>query len=143
MTRISFCPDYAALEVAMDAWSEPFWQAGTEGRVVMPRCTACGTFRWPAGPFCPRCRAQPVEWVPPGQARVFSFTVLPVPGADRDAPPRWRMPTLVEFADAPGVRLVSVLVDADVDAVAIGDAVAIDWQPAANASVPVFRRVGR
>lgn len=140
MTALSIRPDFTALEIPVDAWSEPFWQAGGEGRLVMPRCTACGTFRWPAGPFCPTCRAQEVEWVPPGQARIYSFTRLPVPGASKDAPPDWRVPTLVEFDDAPGVRLVSVLVEARVDAVAIGDPVDIAWQPAANGVVPVFRQ---
>ena len=141
MNRISICPDYSALEVAMDAWSEPFWKAGEEGRLVMPRCTSCGTFRWPAGPFCPQCRSQAVEWVPPGQARIYSFTITPVPGPDKDAPPQWRLPALVEFSDAPGVRLVSVLAGAPVDDVAIGDEVTVEWRPGANAPVPVFRPV--
>ncbi len=139
MSHISICPDYSALEVAMDAWSEPFWKAGEEGRVAMPRCSECGTFRWPAGPFCPKCRSQKVDWVSPGQARIYSFTCLPMPATDKDATPQWRMPALVEFDDAPGVRLVSVLVDAPVDQVAIGDAVNIAWQRGANSPVPVFR----
>ncbi|MDE2302044.1 MAG: OB-fold domain-containing protein [Sphingomonadales bacterium] len=142
MNRVSTLPDFSRLEVAMDQWSAPFWQAGGEHRLVMPRCTACATFRWPPGPFCPTCRAKAVAWVPPGAARIHSFTILAQPGADKDAPPQWRMPTLVEFADAPGVRLVSVLIDAPCDAVAIGDPVEIVWQPAANALVPVFRLRG-
>lgn len=139
MSRKTICPDYSALEVAMDAWSEPFWQAGAEGLTVMQKCSHCDTFRWPAAAFCPSCHRQGAEWVPPGQARVYSYTILSVPGPDKEAPPRWRMPTLVEFDEAPGVRLVSVLVDADPDAVNIGDPVQIDWRPAANGVVPVFR----
>jgi uncharacterized OB-fold protein len=139
MTARSICPDFSALEIPMDAWSEPFWQAGSEGRVEMPRCTSCGTFRWPAGPFCPECHAQEVEWIEAGQGRIYSFTILPVPGADKDAPPQFRIPALVTFENAPGVRLVSVLVDAPVDAVVIGDEVEVDWLTGANAVVPVFR----
>ena len=135
----SIVPDFTQLEVAMDAWSEPFWQAGAEGRTIMPKCGECGTFRWPAGPFCFACQSQKVEWADAGQARLYSYTILPVPGADKDAPPDYRAPAVVEFAHAPGVRLVSVLVDAPVGGIAIGKAVAIDWLPAANAVVPVFR----
>jgi hypothetical protein len=62
-----------------------------------------------------------------------------VPGVNEAAPPQWRIPVLAEFADAPGVRLVSVLVDADPEAVAIGAPLVPDWLPAANATVPVFR----
>jgi len=135
----SVTPDFSTLDVPQDQWSAPFWQWGAEGETRMPACTTCGTFRWPAGPFCPKCRHQELDWRPAGQARVYSFTILPVRGADRSAPAQVRMPTLVEFEQAPGVRLVSVLVDADPTAVAIGMAVTVEWLPAANAVVPVFR----
>ena len=139
MTARSICPDFSALEIPMDVWSEPFWQAGSQGRVEMPRCTSCGTFRWPAGPFCPECHAQDVEWIGAGQGRIYSFTILPVPAADRDAPAEFRIPALVTFDNAPGVRLVSVLVDAPVDQVEIDAEVEVDWLAGANAAVPVFR----
>ena len=142
MSALSIRPDFSALEIPMDSWSEPFWQAGAQGRVVMPRCITCGTFRWPAGPFCPACHTQDVEWVDAGQARIYSFTVLPVRGADKEAPPDYRVPTLVTFDNAPGVRLVSVLVDAPVDQVAIGAEVTVEWVKGANAVLPVFRLDG-
>lgn len=133
--RLGITPDFAALEIARDVWSEPFWQWGDQDEVRMPACLSCGTFRWTAGPFCPECRTQPVEWRHPGQARIYTFTVLPIPGEATKV----RMPTLVEFDGAPGVRLVSVLVDAAPDAVKIGMPVAIDWVAASNGKVPVFR----
>ncbi|MEE4451423.1 Zn-ribbon domain-containing OB-fold protein [Novosphingobium resinovorum] len=132
----SITPDFTALQIARDVWSEPFWAGAEDNAVRMPACSNCGTFRWPAGPFCPSCHTQGVEWRPAGQARIYSFTVLPVPG---EGPPRVRIPALVEFADAPGVRLVSVLVDADPAAVAIGLPVSIDWIAASDGKVPVFR----
>jgi uncharacterized OB-fold protein len=138
----SLTPDFAALDIAMDAWSEPFWQAVGEHRLQFPRCGACGTFRWPAGPFCYKCRSQDVAWEAAGQARIFSYTVLPVMGADKDAPPQWRAPVVVEFEGIADVRLVSVLVDAPLDQVAIGGALAPHWLLAANASVPAFRLKG-
>lgn len=139
MTTKSICPDYSALEIAMDSWSEPFWQAGGEGRVVMQQCRHCDTFRWPAGPFCPQCHQQEAEWAPVGQARLYSFTVVPVPSANKDTPPACRIPALAEFDDAPGVRLVSVLIDADPHGVTIGAPLEIEWRPAANGMAPVFR----
>lgn len=138
MTARSIIPDFSGLEIPTDAWSAPFWEAAADRRLVMPRCRACGTFRWPAGPFCPKCHAQPVDWRPPGVARIYSYTVLPAPGPDGE-PPRARIPVLAEFDDAPGVRLVSVLIDAPVEAVAVGARLDVDWLPAANAKAPVFR----
>ena len=39
--------------------TEPFWAAAREHRLVVPRCTACGTYRFPPAAFCCRglCRA--------------------------------------------------------------------------------------
>lgn len=138
----SITPDFVQLQIPMDAWSEPYWQAVGEHRLQFPRCGACGTFRWPAGPFCFQCRSQEVEWVQAGQGRIYSYTVLPVPSADKHAAPQFRTPVVVEFEGIPGVRLVSVLVDAPVGAIAIGAAVEPVWLPAANATVPAFRLVG-
>ena len=142
MSGRSICPDFASLEVPMDVWSQPFWQATAERRLLMPRCAHCGTFRWPPGPFCGQCQSQNVEWVPPGQGRIYSFTVLPVTSADKDVAPRFQIPALVSFEGAQGVRLVSTLIDAALEEVDIGDAVEIDWLDAANATVPVFRLRG-
>ncbi|MDB5968684.1 MAG: hypothetical protein JWQ90_1134 [Hydrocarboniphaga sp.] len=142
MSARSICPDFSALEVPMDHWSEPFWRAAEEHRLLVPRCGACGTFRWPSGPFCSQCQSQNVEWLPPGQGRIYSFTVLPVRGDGEAAPPQFRIPALVVFDEAPGVRLVSSLVDAPAAAVAIDALVEVDWLAAANTTVPVFRLRG-
>lgn len=135
----SLTPDLAQLIVAMDQWSEPYWQAVAEHRLQFPRCGKCATFHWPAGPFCYKCRSQEVEWVPAGQARIYSYTVLPVMGPDKDAPPQWRVPVVVEFAGIPDVRLVSVLVGAPLDGLAIGNLLEPEWLAAENATVPAFR----
>src|SRR5580692_7919046 len=97
MSTRSICPDFSSLEVPMDVWSKPFWQATAERQLLMPRCADCRTFRWPAGPFCAACQSQNVEWVPPGQGHIYSFTVLPVASADKDAAPRFQIAALVDF----------------------------------------------
>ncbi len=135
----SITPDLSAMDVPMDAWSEPYWHNAAQHRLVLPKCGACGTFRWPAGPFCAACLSQAVEWVAPGQGSIYSFTILAVASADKDAPPLFRIPALVTFEHAPGVRLVSALIDAVVEDVAIDAPVDIAWLAAANTTVPVFR----
>jgi uncharacterized OB-fold protein len=142
MSARSICPDFSALQVPMDQWSEPFWRAAAEHRLLVPRCAACGHFRWPSGPFCPKCQSQQVEWVPPGQGRIYSFTILPVRGESASGSLQFRIPALVVFDAAPGVRLVSSLVDTPAEAVAIDAPVQVDWLIAANATVPVFRLSG-
>jgi len=46
-----------------DPWTEPFWLAARDHRLVAPRCRFCGTFRMPPTGFCRKCRQQDVEWV--------------------------------------------------------------------------------
>lgn len=134
MTERSILPDYSALEIPVDIWSQPFWEAGASGRLLFPSCQDCGTFRWPAGPFCPECRGQEVDWGPAGQGRIYSYTILP----DRAEPLKFRIAALAEFDEAPGVRLVLTLAGAAKEQVVIGAKVDVRWVPAANFSVPVF-----
>jgi uncharacterized OB-fold protein len=139
MDALSLTPDLAGFEIPWDSWSKPFWDATAEHRLLMPRCGSCGTFRWPAGPFCPACRSQEIEWTSPGQGRIYSYTILPVRQEGEETPSRFRVPALIEFGDAPGVRLVASVVETPVEKLAIGAPVEVAWVPAANAAVPVFR----
>ena len=143
MSARSIRPDFSAFDIPMDAYSEPFWKAAEARTLLMPRCSQCGTFRWPAGPFCPQCHTQPVQWIAPGQPRIYSYTVMPVAGAAQDLSPNYKAAALVEFDDANGVRLVSVLVDAPLAAIHVGAALEVDWLAAANTTVPVFRLSSR
>lgn len=138
MTETSVRPDCAALEIPTDAWTRPFWDAAARHELLMPRCGKCGLFRWPPGPFCPACQSQKVEWVPPGQGRVYSFTLVPDPTRNTQ-PLRILAPALIEFDRASGIRLISSIVDTPIESIRVGVEVELDWIEAANATVPVFR----
>jgi uncharacterized protein len=66
----------------------PFWQALRRREVRVQRCTDCGTHRFPATRYCPRCRSDRSEWVavaPTGVVETWCvfhcayFSDLPVP----------------------------------------------------------------
>lgn len=135
---ISARPDIGAQEIAMDAWTQPFWQAAEQGKLLLPGCGDCGRFRWPPGPFCPHCQSQHTVWRGPGPARLYSYTLVR-PSGEPDGP--WLAPGLVEFPEADGVRLLAAVVDTPLAAIRIGAAMETDWSRAANASLPVFRVV--
>jgi uncharacterized OB-fold protein len=139
MTTNSIARDVSRLEIAMDAWTQPFWEAAAERSLVVPRCDDCATFRWPPGPFCPECRSQATSWIAPGSGEVYSFTVLPVVREAAAAPEGQYVPVLICFPDADGIVLLGSLIDAPLGAIAIGAPVTIDWLPASNTQVPVFR----
>lgn len=92
------------------AWPvlEEFWGAARGGRLVFPRCTACGRYQWYPQVMCPGCRAMAFAWdeVRP-EGYVFSHTTLRrsfVPGEDRA---QARHIVLVKFVHVPGVTLVT------------------------------------
>ena len=120
----------------------PFWHAAAEHRLVVPRCTTCGTFRLPPSPFCQHCRAQDVEWVEhDGDGRALLVHGDPPRGdpARRRGAPGDRGGR--RAAGTGGCRLVGNLVDCDVSEVRIGLPVTLDWYDVRpGESVPVFRR---
>jgi uncharacterized OB-fold protein len=53
-----------------------FWDATAEGKLLLPKCTDCGTLIWFPRPFCPECASTSVEWIQAsGRGTVYSFTV--------------------------------------------------------------------
>jgi uncharacterized OB-fold protein len=139
MSEISAVRDCTAIEVPMDVWTQPFWDAAAAHELRLCRCAECGHYRWPPGPFCPECHAQALEWTPAGPARIYTFTLIPQAAVGEGQAAGRIVPALIEFPEAGGVRLMSSIVDTPIDHIAIGTAVEVAWQPAANATVPVFK----
>jgi uncharacterized OB-fold protein len=127
MPLVSTAPDLTTLDIPMDVWTQPFWDGTAEKKLQVPRCSACARFRWPPGPFCPHCQSQQTDWVPPGIARIYSFTIV----SDR-------VPALVEFPAAEGIRILAAIVDTPLTAIRIGAELTLGWSRAVNAVVPVF-----
>jgi uncharacterized OB-fold protein len=129
------------IRLVPNVWTEPFWRATAEHRLILPRCTACGAFRFPPSPFCWRCRAQAVEWVEhDGRGTIYSFTVIRhavIPDV-RDALPV--VAAVVELPGTDGCRLVGNVVDIEPEDVRIGQAVEVDWYDVREGTtIPVFR----
>ena len=116
-----------------------FWDAAAQGRLVIQRCSGCGTLRHPPGPACRRCHS--MEWdtvTASGRGTLYSYTVLhhpPAPGFDRPA-----VAVVVELDE--GVRLVSNLNTDDPESLRIGEAVEVYFVPQDEGwTAPQFRRV--
>lgn len=104
-----------------DADSAPFFRAAAAGEVRVPRCTDCGRFHWYPAAMCPACGSEAIEWPAiSGRGEIFSYTIVRHPLKE------WlvgRVPYvlgLVDLLDAPGVRLVTEIMNVDVDDVRIG-----------------------
>jgi uncharacterized OB-fold protein len=118
-----------------------FHQNAAAHRLVIPRCTACGTFRFPPSPFCWNCRTQDFEWIEhDGAGTVYSFTVVrhAVIPAVKDALPF--VASVIALPDTDGCRMVAGIVDCDPADVRIGQPVTLDWYDVREGTtVPVFR----
>jgi uncharacterized OB-fold protein len=124
--------------------TEAFWAACAQRALAFQRCTACGRFQHPPLPGCRHCGSRALAWSRvAGRGRIFSVTIVHHPAfpALRDAVP-YNVVT-VEFDDAPGVRLVSNVLDAP-DGLAIGQAVDLAWdEPRPGVVLPRFRVASR
>jgi uncharacterized OB-fold protein len=139
MSKRTVAPQIGHIQIPVDTWSAPFWEAAARRELVVPRCGACGRHRWPAGPFCPQCQSQLVEWVPAGPGTIYSFTIVPAPATAPDAPRPSVAPALIEFPQAGGVRIMGAIIDSPLDAIAIDRPVTVDWREHDERNIPIFR----
>ncbi len=64
------------IPVADDA-SEPFFAGAKEGRLMLVRCTACGTYRLPSRGRCVDCWSTESEWVQAsGRGKLYTFGIM-------------------------------------------------------------------
>lgn len=124
-----------------DRFTEPFWKAATEHRLVCARCAACGTFRMPPAVRCHACQSADVEYAElPGTGSVYSFTVIHkavIPTLADSVP---YIVAVVELDGAPGARLVTNLVEVDPADVSIGMPVEVAWDDVTpDVTLPRFR----
>lgn len=139
MTLSIFPPDLGRYsEIPMDGWTRPFWDAAARKALVLPRCGDCGSFRWPPGPFCPKCRSQVLDWVPAGRARLYSFTVVRQKPQGQGDAARHVAPGLVEFPACGGVRLMAAIIDTPREQIRIGADLDLRWTDFAGFCVPQF-----
>ena len=118
-----------------DPTTAPFWRAAREHRLIVQRCTACGTHQFYPRPVCLACFSLGLEWVEAsGRATVYSKTTVRINVVDELTPPY--VVAIVTLDEGP--RLTTNLVG---DEPAIGDRVSVTWRERADLPpLPVFER---
>jgi uncharacterized OB-fold protein len=129
---------------AANADTEGWWEAAAEHRLVVRTCDECGTRRHPPGPVCPNCRSRLAHWAElRGTGSVYTYTVVRqafVPSLADRLP---YVVVAVELDDAPGIRLVSNLVEADPSELEVGMPVEVVWEDMGpELALPRFRPAG-
>ncbi|NRF72014.1 Zn-ribbon domain-containing OB-fold protein [Aquincola sp. S2] len=105
--------------------TRPFWNAAAEGRLLLPRCNACGQHFFRPEVACTHCFATDWQWVPAsGRGTLYSHTVV-----HRAPAPGFAVPfvlALVELAEGP--VMFSNLVGCDEADVRIGMALRVRFE---------------
>lgn len=101
--------------------TERFWEATADGSLLLCQCTECMSVFYYPRTRCPKCGDPNGEWVEAsGQGTVYSYTVTRQTGGDyAEATPF--VLAYVELEEGP--RMMTNIVDCDVDEVAVGQAV--------------------
>ena len=133
-----FFPDSMPPPMA-DSTTLPWWQAAAEHRLVVQRCLACEHTRLPPAPICPECRSADADFMAvPGRGEVYTYTIVHRPiAAEQELP---YVIAVIALEDSGGVRIISNLVEVDVDAIEIGMPVEVVWEDmSAELAIPRFR----
>ena len=108
---MAYLPELASL--TPDVHTREFWDWCTRRELRFQRCDACGRFRQPPRPGCPHCGAAAATWARvAGRARLFTHTVVhhaAFPALTARVPYNV---AIVGFDGAPGVRLITNVLDA-------------------------------
>jgi uncharacterized OB-fold protein len=60
-----------------DAESEPFFRGAKERKLMLQRCTQCGTWRLPGRERCVDCWSEDAEWAEAsGRGKLYSFGIM-------------------------------------------------------------------
>ena len=120
--------------------SDEFWAAAREERLLVGHCNACGAVHYHPRRICPHCHSADVTTrAAAGTGEIYSFSVMR----------RTETPFAIAYVTLDeGVTMMTNLVDCDLDALAVGQRVAVrfvDTRPDADGQVwkaPCFTPTG-
>ena len=113
---------------------DQYWAAANEGVLLLPRCQDTGKFFWYPRKISPFTLSQNVEWIPAsGKGVIYTYSIM----RRADPPYAIAFVTLEE-----GVTMMTNIVECDLDAIAIGQAVEVVFRDTEDGQkVPVFKPV--
>jgi len=120
--------------------TEEFWEATTEGRLLIGHCNDCDDHYYYPRRRCPNCFSTDTEYVESsGEGEVYARSITRQNGGPwADVTPY--VLAYVELEEGP--RVLTNVVDADPDDVEVGDEVEVVFDEASEgASLPRFRPV--
>ncbi len=112
--------------------TQAFWDAAGRGELLIRRCRGCGEAHFYPRTICPFCGSDDTAWEQSsGGGTIYSFSVM------RQA----AQPYAIAYVTLDeGPTMMTNIVDADLDAIRIGQRVRLVFSPTdGGAPVPTFR----
>ncbi len=126
---------------APDELTRFYWDAASEHRFVLQRCTSCSTLQYPPEVCCLRCQGDDLEHTEStGQGVIYSYTVVdrPLHAGFVDRVPY--VVVLVELDDQPGLRILANLLGTAPGApLSCGMRVEVTFEDIGAITLPQFR----
>jgi uncharacterized OB-fold protein len=129
----------------------PFWAGTARGELLVQACGACGEWRMPPRPMCPRCQSIEVSWErTSGRGRIWSFIVPHPPLLPAYAEVAPYNAIVVELEERPSIRFAGNLVtgpDGEIDeidpaTITIGEPVTVVFARKEDVFLPRWVRAG-
>ncbi len=117
---------------AINLETEPYWAAAKDGKLMLKRCNACGEPHFYPRSLCPHCGSTDVDWLEStGKGTIYSYSVMR----------RAKIPYAIAYVTLDeGVTMLTNIVEADFDALGIGQAVQVAFRETEGGqALPVFR----
>jgi uncharacterized OB-fold protein len=116
-------------------FTRPFWDAVTQGRLVVPECRNCGRRFFTPEPLCVHCGSADWAWVESvGTGEVYSLSVVYQPVNDD-----FEVPFALCVIDMDdGWSMLSHVIGIPAEQVRIGDRVRFSPTPGPSGMLPTF-----
>ena len=123
---------------APDNASRHYWQSAAEGRLVIQRCTSCGVHQFYPRALCVACAGE-TEWVDAsGRGTLHTYTIIRQNKSPAFAALSPYAVGIVELDE--GVRMMSNIVECDVEQLEVGMALEVLLLKAADdVGLPFWR----
>jgi uncharacterized OB-fold protein len=111
--------------------TRPVFEAADGGKLIVPKCNACGRSHWYPRAICPYCFSQDLAWNPAsGHGTVYSFSVMK----------RAEVPYAIAYVTLDeGPTMMTNIVDCDLDSIRIGQKVKLAFVASENGPrMPMF-----
>ena len=106
---------------AVDVETKPYWDAASQGKLMVKKCDNCGKAHHYPRSICPHCFSDKTKWTEAsGKGTIYSYSVM------RRAP----VPYAVAYVTLPeGTTMLTNIVDCDLDKLKCDQPVTVVFKP--------------